>query len=114
VAHGILAHVEAERPQGRSHQLRVLAEERTCQRDRFVAQGGQQQRPIGQTLRSGQHDLTARGAGEGRDRQEIGQRHGRSSVAHGAELAKEFLNARVSGKAGSLCRLSRSSELRSL
>jgi hypothetical protein len=71
----VLADLESEAAQRLGHDLRVFAEQRPGQGHRAVAEGGEQERPVGEALRSGQGHLAPGRPREREDRQDVGQRH---------------------------------------
>lgn len=59
----------AELPESRSHQSGVHAKEGASQRDGITAEGSEEKRAVSEAFGAGQHHFTARGRGEGDDRQ---------------------------------------------
>ena len=65
--------LEAEAGQCRCHQPGVVAEQRARQPHGLRAEGGEEQRAVGETLGTGRRDLPAHGCRERYDGQEVGQ-----------------------------------------
>lgn len=80
---------KTELAQRLGHDFRIFAEERAGERDRAVAERGEQERTIGYAFRSGQSDRSAHGARERLDRKEVRKRHEETLLTQRRKDAKK-------------------------